>query len=422
MGQWINSFSRSEKGKAIYNTNCPYKVDKKLFIDSDIGLTNVQFLLNSIAYTDTIKKRQLLVVDEAHGLEDSLIEFVAMNFNGPEIEQELEINWMQCNENTKIEDFVKWIATIYRPTLINKFNELKEKIDLQFTTNKVNNTLLYKYDEYDRVICQTNRCLSNFSPRNWVMSVNNDTQTVVLKPIFASDFSMPSLFNFASDKVLLMTGTVLDKNIFCNNLGIKPEDSEFLSLDSSFPKENRPIIFFPVGSMSYKNIDKTLPDMAIAVKELLKEHKNDKGIIHTNNFRIAKYLYNTLKDKRLLIHDASNRQEILDHHTKSKDNTVLISPSMTEGIDLFEDLSRFQIICKVPFPFLGDKYIKEKMNRIKNWYDWQTAKVIMQGCGRSVRSINDTAKTYILDSDFNVFFNRNKNLFPKWWKDSIQNV
>jgi len=90
----------------------------------------------------------------------------------------------------------------------------------------------------------------------------------------------------------------------------------------------------------------------------------------------------------------------------------LISPSMTEGIDLEGNASRFQVICKVPYPYLGDKLVKKRMNKWKWWYPFQTSKTVIQSMGRSVRSSTDTAVTYILDSDWERFYARNKQLFP----------
>ena len=100
--------------------------------------------------------------------------------------------------------------------------------------------------------------------------------------------------------------------------------------------------------------------------------------------------------------------------------TVLLSPSMQEGVDLKGDLSRFQILCKVPYPYLGDKLVKKRMNRWQWWYPLQTAKTIVQSVGRSVRSDTDSAVTYILDSDWERFYSRNKALFPKGFDDCIQ--
>ena len=92
---------------------------------------------------------------------------------------------------------------------------------------------------------------------------------------------------------------------------------------------------------------------------------------------------------------------------------------MTEGIDLKDDSSRFQIICKVPYPYLGDKLVKKRMNRFPGWYNLQTAKTIIQSAGRSVRNSEDHAATYILDSDFQRFFGRNKALFSSDFKECL---
>ena len=92
---------------------------------------------------------------------------------------------------------------------------------------------------------------------------------------------------------------------------------------------------------------------------------------------------------------------------------------MTEGVDLKGDISRFQVLCKVPYPYLGDKLIKKKMNKWKWWYPLQTAKTIVQSVGRSVRSVEDHAVTYILDSDWIRFYSKNSKYFPLDFKRSI---
>ena len=100
--------------------------------------------------------------------------------------------------------------------------------------------------------------------------------------------------------------------------------------------------------------------------------------------------------------------------------TVLLSPSMQEGVDLKGDMSRFQILCKVPYPYLGDKLIRKRMNKWGWWYPLQTAKAIVQSVGRSVRTETDEAITYILDEDWERFWNKNKDVFPPDFKRCIQ--
>ena len=163
--------------------------------------------------------------------------------------------------------------------------------------------------------------------------------------------------------------------------------------------------------MSANDINFTLPNLKMAVEAILQQHSGEKGIIHCHSYKIAWYLKKNIRNKRLLIHDSDNRDQVLKKHQKSKLPTVLLSPSMTEGVDLKDDLSRFQIICKVPFPYLGDKLVRKKMNKWRWWYDLQTAKTIIQSVGRSVRSSDDTAVTYILDSSWEKFFSKNSSMF-----------
>ena len=86
---------------------------------------------------------------------------------------------------------------------------------------------------------------------------------------------------------------------------------------------------------------------------------------------------------------------------------------MAEGVDLKGNLSSFQIICKMPFPYLGDKVIKKKMKKWNWWYDTQTVRSIIQSVGRSIRNEKDTAVTYILDDDWKRLKSKAKDLFPK---------
>ena len=163
--------------------------------------------------------------------------------------------------------------------------------------------------------------------------------------------------------------------------------------------------------MSFKSIDKTLPVMKQMIESILDNHKNEKGIIHTHSTKIASYLSKNIKNSRILVAHGKDRDKILKKHISSKKPTVLISPSMAEGVDLKGDLSKFQILCKIPFPFLGDKVVKKKMSKWDWWYNTQTIRTIIQSVGRSIRSESDTAVTYILDSDWNRIKSK-KDMFP----------
>lgn len=92
---------------------------------------------------------------------------------------------------------------------------------------------------------------------------------------------------------------------------------------------------------------------------------------------------------------------------------------MTEGLDLRGELSRFQIVVKVPFPFLDD-YTKARMELDPKWYQLQTAIPLVQMTGRSVRDKEDYAVTIILDADFQRFLSQNQDMLPDWWLSAIE--
>jgi hypothetical protein len=114
------------------------------------------------------------------------------------------------------------------------------------------------------------------------------------------------------------------------------------------------------------------------------------------------------------------RDEFIRQHIQSTRHSVLISPSLHTGLDLRDDLSRFQVITKVPYPNITDKWIYAKRKGDAEWYYWQTALKLIQAYGRSVRSKDDWAKTYVLDSAFNYYVRKNERILPKWFINAIK--
>jgi Rad3-related DNA helicase len=115
----------------------------------------------------------------------------------------------------------------------------------------------------------------------------------------------------------------------------------------------------------------------------------------------------------------NDKQTILNMFYNSSKPLVLISPSLTEGIDLKDDLSRFCIICKMPYANLKDKWTRIRINEDQKWYMIKACTTLVQMTGRSIRSEQDFAKTYILDSDFLNLAKFGINTFPKWWQDAV---
>ena len=427
-GESLRALRTAEKGSRFWKActfNCVYRNAKEDFLKSPEGVTNFPYFLAETQYAGKIQPRQVMVIDEAHNIDSQLSKFIEITISNRFCKSFLDL---EIPKSTTPAKYVTWIKDVYVPVISGKLKHLEKMLEKYVgLTEKIKSgefaSIAKKFEIMDKHICKVRRFLELYNTDNWVMNEipadGRSGKKLEFKPIDIAPFAHEHLYNFG-EVVIFMSATILDKSAFAESVGIPTDKAAFISLPSPFPVENRPVIFSGIGKMSSKTIDETLPRMAEAVKAILAQHKNEKGIIHCHSYKVANYLKRNIRSTRLLIHNSENREKILEKHMKAKKATVLISPSMTEGVDLKGDLSRFQIICKVPYPYLGDKLVRKKMNKWKWWYPLQTAKTIVQAVGRSVRSSEDSAVTYILDTDFERFYDRNLSMFPQGFKECLQ--
>ena len=400
---------------------CVYKKAKDKYIDDPHGVTNFSYFLTETRYSGKLPKKTLLVIDEAHNVTEELSKFIEVTFSDRFAKTFVGIELPQ-----KITPgiFVKWVKNEYYPKLETKIKEFNKGLEkYSAVKDKLQSGEFAKLARQIDILTGHEQKVLNFillyNKENWIMTEvpaeDRSSRKVEFKPIDVAPYAEDYLYKMGQF-VILMSATFVDIDKFASMAGINKNNYSSLVIPCPFPIENRPIIYSGIGKMAAKEINFTLPKLAQAVREILKGHKNDKGIIHCRSYKIAWYLKKNIRSKRLLIHDSTNRDEVLQKHISSKEPTVLLSPSMTEGVDLKQDLSRFQIICKVPFPYLGDKLVRKKMNKWDWWYDLQTAKTVIQSVGRSVRSESDSAVTYILDTSWERFYRKNKHLFGPEFK------
>ena len=421
--QMLGAADKSSKFWKTCMLNCCYKLEKKAFIESPESVTNFSYALTeSAGGSGKIGKRNLLVIDECHNSDPELSRFVELAITD-RTASGLGLDWPGITTHIQA---VKWIKEIYLMNAQRVVLEMERDVqDFKGLEGheKEYGDLLRKCNALKSHVDKVIKFLQVQNPDNWLFEilppVGGSGAKITFKPIDVSPYAEDALFRLGR-RVLLMSATVIQPDIFAASLGIPEDQRACLTIPTPFPVENRPILFCPIGSMASESIDNTLPKMVEAVKEILKEHKGQKGIIHCHSFRVANFLRKNLRDKRLIFHDSHDREDALKKHLTSKDATVLVSPSMSEGVDLRDDLARFQIMMKVPYPSLGDKLVRKRMHKWSWWYPMQTVKSIVQAVGRAIRNENDHAVTYILDADWKRFYGQNKGLFPDAFKDAVK--
>jgi ATP-dependent DNA helicase DinG len=394
---------------------CPYLVAKNAFLNSRVSVTNYPYFMTERIYVRKFQKRQILVCDEAHSVERQIIRFMDIT-----ITEELLTEWapnITLPKLRNIDEFKSWVEKSYLPEVIDKLEGLVAVFD--GTDEKIGKLIAPLEQHIYRIKHSLELITEN--PDDWVYWQERDKNSKLVsicRPLTAAPFTQ-MLFDSATVKVY-MSAYPGSKEVFCRSLGIEEKDVAWCSLNSTFPIENRPIVLGLVGSMSMRNIEESLPAFFRTLDKLMMKHGNEKGIIHTNSYKLGnlvlEHYRGTESGLRLLFPENGEQREAkFTEHRTSPSPTVIISPSMTEGFDFAEDLARWQVIAKIPYPSLSDKQIVAKKALDEDWYATQTVMTLIQTCGRVCRSDTDWGVTYILDSDFNHIWKRNSQLFPTWF-------
>jgi ATP-dependent DNA helicase DinG len=409
---------------------CTYYKQKWDSFREKVTVGNYAFFFSELRYTEDVRERKLLVCDEAHDLEKQLVGSASFTLKASTIRQyppsdgkEFATAYEEGMDN-HAEDWLSALGTA-RESLHSFFDAHDGDLTMQ-----------------DRLIACRGllESLEGFidalkaSPENWIVSGVRTTTAidaygggsalvdeVVFQPLEVAAYTS-QLFDSA-EIVLLMSATVFSEELICRSLGIPQDKAQFVKVsESTFPVENRRIHAMDIAQLNRASMEASLESIAKAVDAVMDRHANERGVVHTTNYSQVNYIMEHVSEhnrKRLVTTQGSMARSELLHTHGATDASVLISPSLYQGVDLKDELSRFQVIVKVPFSDLSDKRTQVKMQRERGWYDWQCALRLVQTYGRSVRSETDSAVTYVLDSNFTSFVNSHRELFPAYFLEAL---
>jgi len=439
-------FNRLNKTKC---EECPFKTSRDSYINGGVSLTNFYLYIIYAIYNEKIMEARgakVLIVDECHDFDEVVSNFISIKITETVVKkfkfsnESLILSKLKSVSSiSSYVDFLKYLNVEILETceqmekgMVGSFRSAEvDKRDLKISkVLNVKNSdvkvmnLLTDLKQYQLKI---ELFLKEYkeNPDNWIMessyNENLRQKELSLEPIWAFEYLNKYVFDHY-DMVFLMSGTILDKNLFCELNGLNVDKSSYYSIKSPFPINNRPIYYMPLGKMSYKNKDETFKKYIPYIEKILEKYKNKKGIIHTNSFELANWIKKTVKNKRLIFHDSSNKDEMLKKHFETEEPTVIVSPSMGTGVSFDNDKARFQIIAKIPYPSLASQKNKMRQSTNPDWYSWKTVAGLIQMTGRSVRSDVDYADTIIIDGGFGDIIKYSSQFLPEWIQDAIKVV
>lgn len=426
-------------------SECKFLRAKQKFMGSDFGVLNYHYYIYSL-FDDKFKPKAL-VLDEAHNIENILCDIFTLNINGPKILETFEkasekglIDKFDINNiEIVIEDIIK--TKTINEYLIENLKKLKIYVDKVIEVGSKELRAIKETwggEIRDREVKETAIHISKFiisletladklnkfilGDADWMISDRKEDQLrIKFKPLEIGYLS-DKLFN-SSKRILLMSATICGVDQFCKDINIDRSRCEFISTPSVIPPKNRKVLFINVGVLNYKNKEEVLPKIISKMDDMIdlveKEKGSVRGIIHSVSYTNATTVKKQSKHNNRMIIPVGSEVMDIDEILQIYDNTIVVSPSIMEGVDLKDDLSRFQMFPKVPFLSLEDKWVVAKMKKDNVWYTRKAIMNIVQGSGRSIRTETDWSITIIFDGSFDRLLRQYKRLFPMWYLDAL---
>lgn len=426
--KFCDSCASTENSPCQYSNDCIYRVEKQKAIASPLRILNYSYFLVETQFSGKFSGTPITIIDECDALESVLIGHVALSFT----ERSLFRLGMEAGPSRKTvtakDGLDSWKAfgveamnrSLAISTSITKEIESFDKIteDWQFSKFRERDHFYHLYERSKMFIDNVDRdWILEFQERQGSRQAITTFRPLWITPELAESFLWSRANSFC-----LMSATLLPKPVFCKTLGLDTDEVDWMDTPSTFPVERRPVHVWPVANVTNKTLDTAIPKLAEGIHKIFQLHPHSHGLIQGVSYSLCKRVADELKSDRVKIHTPQDRQEVLDKFVASKDNSVILSPSMERGVSLEGSKCEFVVWAKAPFLSLMDRVTNQRLYSGtigKLWYKSAMMLSIVQGCGRGMRSKNDFCVCYLIDWQINKIYIESPSLWPDWFKDAI---
>ena len=410
---------------------CPYFSDRAIASNREIAAMTLAYFMQT-AGSEVFRKRDVVVVDEAHGLAEWAEMYATIQLGPRTVPfwDELRVPAVDSVER----------AARYADNLVGTCERRKDDLLAQETLSPAD---VRERDRLQELIGELEWFVSDYrdpqSPTTWLVdqseprtrdaSADADDPAggpLTIKPMNPEKYLQHTVWD-RGNKFALLSATILNKAAFCRQVGLEPDRVALVDVEHTFPVENRPLYDVTQGKMTYEHRDETTPKIARTIVRLMAHHPDEKGLIHAHSYDIQERLADLLADfgvgDRIRTHDRDGRDAALEAWKASDDPDVFLSVKMEEALDLKGELCRWQVLCKAPFLNTGDSRVAHRLEEGQwAWYYRTTLRTVIQACGRVVRAPDDYGATYLADSSLVDLFERARTDMPDWFAAQVDRM
>ena len=357
---------------------------------------------------------KLLLCDEAHNVEEAVCSSITLTLS----ERTLRRFGVSMPRKRGIMDWANWARGLVEDGRL----KWKGQPDIGFKN-------------FDRTV-RTLATITEEVAGEWL--VTGLQYGYVFQPIWGAPYVMEKLlghkeppagaslleFQYSAGvrKSVFTSATLMGAEFIAKLLGLPDDSWAYLDLASTFPVSNRPINYSPVMTMNAGVIAdperrKIMQEAVDNLVEFYVRGGKPWGIIHAVSNKYRDIILTESRWRGIMTSD-------VDEHTakaEAREASVLVASNLTEGWDGIDDLCRFVIMPKIPYPDLGDIRTRLRKEEDPRSYDHRALVAVVQGAGRGVRHREDYADTWILDGSWRQLYARRGEWLPQSFKDAYHN-
>ncbi|MFC7018524.1 MULTISPECIES: helicase C-terminal domain-containing protein [Haloarcula] len=395
---------------------CPYFSDRAIASNRRIAAMTLAYFMQT-AGSDVFGKRDVVVVDEAHGLGEWAEMYATIDLSPETIPMwsDLEVPDIDgVDDAVQFTERVEHLAERRVKELRGNAELTGEEVAERDSLNQLRGDLQWFREDYTDAESAT----------TWV--VDQTESAVTVKPMNPERYLNHTVWE-RGNRFALLSATILNKAAFCANVGLDPDSVALVEVGHTFPVENRPLYDVTQGKMTYEHREETLPTIARTLVRIMARHPDEKGLVHCHSYAIKERLRDLLEEfgvgSRVRDHDREGRDAALAAWKRSDNPDVFLSVKMEEALDLEGDLCRWQVICKAPYPNTRDSRVARRLEDGQwGWYYRTALRTVIQACGRVVRAPDDYGATYLADSSLLDLFERASHDTPDWFGAQVRRL
>ena len=410
---------------------CPYWIRKRECLKwSPVLMSFAYFILEgrTEGFEYSFRPRELLIVDEGHSIDRHIVDHMSLIVSPVSLPGVYESvrRWIQdeYRDSNEVRGFVETVRDYVKEQL----SYVQTTLDGGVALSREEAMMKKKLEDW---LTLANLFLEDES-NEWVWSVRwmtlpdgSKRKYLVIQPVYARAFGYELVWRRA-ERYIISSATIIDAEMFIKETGLDravlPSEVAHLKVPMTFPARNRPIIDATVGKLTIDERSRNIGKAVRMIEEILRREPGNVAIhCHSYEFMrmLARFIHPCYVD-RIITHEPEDREKALEEWKRSR-GKVFACVAFTEGQDWKGEICDAQILLKTPYPDSeNDARVKRRLEKKEwVWYRLEALKQVMQAYGRAIRSEDDKARFYVIDSSFEDLISWCWKWIPSWFKEAL---